>query len=726
MLFPHTAMLMDGKSNLSVWPAMLTVVAALICASPALRAQESSKSDTDAPEVEIPEEVVTYNAEFFARYKPNSALEMVRRVPGFQIDDGDDKRGFGAASGNILINDRYPSAKQDTASRILERIPASQVERIDLIRGRVRGIDLRSQSTVVSIILRDDIPATARWDLALRKTSTLSPWTVRGSVSVSDTWKSLEYNAGLVYRRFRSSESGVEDIFDPSGALREARLEEDFRRGNMSFANFHMLTSIGETLITVNTRFGTVEFVETLDSVAAPQAPDVQSDDFFVDTGDEQQFEIGADAERSLGSNLLAKAILLYTREDEDQTATQNRVDSAGALEFTRFADSNIVQSEAISRLEFDWAGWENHAVKFDIEAARNVIDAALVLTEDDGSGPVVVPVPGANTRVEEDRIEFLLNDTWFRGDLEIGYGIGGESSTIRQTGDATNERSFTFLKPNVYVAYSPTQERQTRLRVAREVSQLDFFDFVSSTVFQEDDLALGNPDLEPESTWVAELSEERRFGELGVFKITLFYHWISEVEDLLPLEALPPLNELFEVPGNIGSGERWGAELEATIPLDRLGLAGARLDIEGRLQDSKVTDPVTGEDRVLSGEGDVRKPLSLRNENRYAFGVDFRQDFEVARFAWGWNVRKRGNRFEYKVNELVEHEDGLEANVFVETTRWWGLKMRLAAENLTDFHQFRFRTIYTGERDLSPLDVIEIRDRTDGVRVVLTLAGSF
>jgi hypothetical protein len=236
--------------------------------------------------------------------------------------------------------------------------------------------------------LREDIPATVRWDLAVRKTADLSPLTVRGSVSLSDTWKSLEYNAGLVYRRFRSSESGVEDIYDPSGTLLEARLEEDSRHGDASFANFNMLTWIGETQITANTRFANIQFVETLDSVAAPEAPGVQSDDFFVDTGDEQQFEIGADAERRLGSDLIGKAILLYTRDDEDATSTQNRFDSAGALEFIRFADSNIVQSEAILRLEFDWAGWENHAVNFDIEAASNVIDAELVLTEDDGSGP--------------------------------------------------------------------------------------------------------------------------------------------------------------------------------------------------------------------------------------------------------------------------------------------------------------------------------------------------
>ena len=127
----------------------LGVIAAIAIACPEAAAQSGQ---TAAAGAEIPEEVVSYDAEFFVRYQPNSALAMVRRVPGFQIDDGDNKRGFGAASGNVLINDRYPSAKQDAASRILERIPASQVERIDVVRGQVRGIDLRAKSVVVSVM----------------------------------------------------------------------------------------------------------------------------------------------------------------------------------------------------------------------------------------------------------------------------------------------------------------------------------------------------------------------------------------------------------------------------------------------------------------------------------------------------------------------------------------------------------------------------------------------
>lgn len=699
---------------------LLTAAALIRCGVSAVQAEELGEPPVAAADAEIPQDVVSYDAGFFDRYQPNSALEMVRRIPGFQVDDGEDKRGFGAAAGNILINDRYPSAKQDKPSSILERIPASQVERIDLLRGQVRGIDLRGQSVVASVILREDIPATTRWDAAIRKNFNHSPVTVRGSISLSDTWKSFEYIAGLTYRRFRSQEIGPEEIFDANDVLTESRYEDSFLRGDEGSVNLNVLTWFGETMVSINTQIAQEQRSETLDAVSTPQAPGDQDDDFFVDDNDQKQVEFGADAERSLAPDLLAKAILLYTRFEDDTASQQNRFDSTGAQTLFRLAEGSLVESEAIARLEFDWARWKDHALKFDIEGARNVIDSELVQTVDTGSGPVEVPVPGANTRVEESRFDMLINDTWFRDVFEFDYGVGAETSTIRQSGDAINKRSFTFLKPRFSVAYSPTKQRQTRLRIAREVSQLDFSDFVSSTVFQDDDLALGNPNLKPESTWVVEFSEERRFGELSVVKLTLFYNWISDVEDLLPLSPE------FEAPGNIGDGERWGAELEATIPLDSLGLTGARLDIEARLQDSEVTDPVTGSDRELSGEGNVRKPLPFRDENQYAVNINFRQDIQANQVAWGWEVRKRGNRFAYRVNEFVEYEDAYEANVFFETTRWLGLKIRFEGLNLLDFEQFRYRTNYAGERDLSPIEVVEVRERTDGRRVLLTVSGSF
>ena len=343
-----------------------------------------------------------------------------------------------------------------------------------------------------------------------------------------------------------------------------------------------------------------------------------------------------------------------------------------------------------------------------------------MIQTVDTGGGPEIVPVPGANSRVEETRGDILIQDTWSFGNSKVEIGLGAEKSTITQSGDAEQKRSFDFIKPRAAYTYVASADRQTRFSIGRSVSQLDFNDFVSATVFEDDDLALGNPNLRPESTWAAELSEEWRFGELGALKLTAFHDWITDVEDLLPL------TEEFEAPGNIGDGRRWGVELESTLPLERFGLKGAKLDTKLRWQDSSVLDPVTGNDRVLTAAGGSSQDVVFRNENRYTVILDFRQDLEAARVAWGWRFAERAERPLFKVNELEIYDEGAQLNAFVETTRWWDLKISLTINNITDVIDTRDRSLYSGERELSPIDRTEIRTLTNGVRVILGFAGDF
>src|SRR5690606_8871041 len=77
-----------------------------------------------------------------APYRPAKALDMVKQIPGFRLDNGDGSRGFGAAAGNVLINLRRPAAKQDRPEDILRRTPAARVARIELIRAGTGGIDM--------------------------------------------------------------------------------------------------------------------------------------------------------------------------------------------------------------------------------------------------------------------------------------------------------------------------------------------------------------------------------------------------------------------------------------------------------------------------------------------------------------------------------------------------------------------------------------------------------
>ena len=667
-------------------------------------------------------DVVRYPASFFARYQPNSALDMLEQLPGFRLASSGELRGYGSDTGNVLINGRRPSSKRVTVPSILDRIPASQVDSIELIRGPVRDIELLGEPEVANVILLTDVPAAVRWIFTGYQNSDVSPSPWFSNISLSDRWGNIDYNGGLDIFRVVDSETNDEKIVDGSGSLTEERYETGNEKEFEANFDLSASTWIGDTLLTYSHQIGIQDGSEFFVSRRTPQAPGEATREEVIDgVSDEFQYEFGITVERALRPNLTGNLLVFYSQEDEDSIERQRSIDASGIQTAEKLKDTNQIEKEAILRTEFQWTGLPGHTIRFNLEGTYNQVANIQIQTEDTGSGPVPVIVPGASTTIDEYRGDLLLKDIWTIGDCELDYGLGVEVSELMQTGDPVVERNLTFLKPHAELSYTPDETRRTRFRLAREVAQLVFEDFISASLFADEDLELGNPNLRPETTWVTELGYEQRFGKESVFKVILFHHWIDDVQDLIPIT----LTE--EAPGNIGDGRRWGVEFEATAALDRLGLKNARLDINARWQDSTVTDPVTGEERVLSATiittstGDI-----FATDNEYVAIVEFRQDLEKARVAWGWDVTYEAELIEFKVNELDARDKDPDLNFFIETTRWLGLKLRLEFNNVLDMTVVRERDIYTGERSLSPLLRRQLQDRTNGREIGLSVSGSF
>ena len=69
-------------------PACLLIpIAFMVVATPA-QAQQVG----EAPAAQ------SYAADFFAPFNPVTAEDMIRRLPGFSLDGGDDRRGFAGAA----------------------------------------------------------------------------------------------------------------------------------------------------------------------------------------------------------------------------------------------------------------------------------------------------------------------------------------------------------------------------------------------------------------------------------------------------------------------------------------------------------------------------------------------------------------------------------------------------------------------------------------------------
>ena len=119
-------------------------------------------------------------------------------------------------------------------------------------------------------------------------------------------------------------------------------------------------------------------------------------------------------------------------------------------------------------------------------------------------------------------------------------------------------------------------------------------------------------------------------------------------------------------------------------------------------------------------------KYICANGRYEYVVVVDYRQDLEEQLLAWGWDVTFEAEFPVFKVNELDVRKKDPDLNLFVETTRWFGLKLRLEFNNVLDKTEARTRNIYAGERQLSPLLRRQLQDRTDGREIGLSLSGSF
>jgi outer membrane receptor for ferrienterochelin and colicin len=651
-------------------------------------------------------ETVVYQATFFATYNPVNALDMVNQLPGFRLINGGGSRGFGGNAGNVLINNERPSSKQDRVSELLSRIPADRVARIELVRGDTGSLAAGGQSVVANVILAEQDTASWAWSALIEQDTDKGDPEPGASLSVVTPVGDSRLAAGLELRHLYFA-NRAEETLEREGVTTEMREDAEATRGNSVEANASIETNWGELVSRVNAalQYESYDFVER----SARQAVESLNSPFNVDRfndRDEREMELGGDLQWQINADTSAKAIAVVTREWEDVLSGISN-DASNTTVRRQVADRSIRRAESIARLELDWSGWDAHFFELDTEIALNVLENQLTLAVDRGDGLNEVDVPGADSRVEEWRADMRLSDSWRLGRWTLEPAVAVESSEIRQSGPAGRERRFTFFKPSLGIVYAPRADSQSRLNLRRDVAQLNFFDFVSATNFGDDEINLGNPGLRPENTWVAELSHERRFGEVGVITGTAFYNRVEDLQDRLPVNGR-------DVAGNIGVGRRWGIELEATFPLDAIRLENARLDLDTRWQKSTVNDPVTGLERAFSWQP------------KFRLDAEFRQDLITSQTAWGLEAYYQEATTGYELSELDRRDDGVDLEFFIETTRFQGMKLGMVVQNLLDRRFGRDRLVYAGSRlDQLPL-YRELRDFRRGRSVVFTLSGNF
>ena len=551
------------------------------------------------------EQVARYGADYFAQYQVNTAMDMLGHVPGFTVDNGSMLRGYGGALGNVLINGTRPSSKTDALWEILSRIPATSVARIDIVSGAADGIDMQGQPTVANVILK----GTNTRSESLASTFYFEPDgeifpSAAGTFGMArgDQSLSLYFSAG-----------STPDLATGKGTRRTtyagstAPQDMTFATTGVSKTDTFKL-NYGQQLLG-----GKLQWNSTLNPTRYRFAGDYQSSSqvSVANVNKLDNIEHGLDYARALMSSLDLDLKGIYRLTDTHFTSNYGTDSSTSVYALASKAKETI----AVGQLA--WKPNRTLIIRAGYETAVNATDSSVQYSIDRQA----ISIPSAIVSVREDRSEAQLSSAWqAQPSLSLEAGLKVENSTLRQHSDTEAQKDFVYSKPRFLFSWFPASALEIRARVEREVSQLNFTDFVSSIALLDQVVTAGNPDLVPSKTWKSEGGIEYQ-GDKGAMMVTYSHSQITDVIDRVPIITK---SATYDAAGNIGEGTGDSLIWLGNIPTDTWGITGGIVKLTGTWKRSHVVDPTTLESRRLSGE----QPRAWR--------IEFSQDLPRYQTSWG------------------------------------------------------------------------------------------
>ena len=637
---------------------------------------------TQQPPIAAPtQRTTTYEAEFFAPYAPRTALDIARRVPGFNLDLGNvDVRGFAGAAGNVVINGVRPSSKAESLETTLSRIPARRVARVEVGAGDLYGADYSSRSQVLNIILSAEGGLDGNVTGSVRRlyTGTLVP---DGSASALIRSGASSINLSAGFNNVLNHEEGTDTLtFVPSGGPVEHRRKfNSYHDFNPYLSGSWALERASDKAMRVNARWSPGQFdLEQKNRVTPPNGP--QHDDSLIQDYDNSVFELGGDVTRPLAGGAI-KLVGLTTRRKRnnfDSYILRDGLREDGAVQVGGFEQTQKAKrGETIGRLTWTRQNLGGFSFESGGEAVLNTLDSNvdLFLVEEDGSR-TRIDLPIDSAKVKEKRGEAFVNvGRQLNPALRVDAGMRFEYSHLTVSGDATANRKLKFWKPSATIDWKPGGSWHTQFSIKRTVAQLDFFDFVTVAELSTDRVNAGNQNLQPQRAWEFRWTVDRPLLGEGLIKLDLGYDLVSMLQDRVLV--FDEEGNAFDAPGNIGTGKHYFAQLTVDAPLGRVW-QGLRARFNGTVRRTRVEDPISGEKRNFTGFFPD-----------WEWNVDVRRD--AGAFSYGFSIFDR-DRFtffrtdEFDVNfngapgftAFLEHRPGPRTSVTLDVQHIFGKRNRL------------------------------------------------
>lgn len=674
------------------------------------------------------EPVLSYDSEFFQRFEPLTAGDALKRVPSVTFlsdvieSDGARLRGLPPGYTQILINgEKVPGSNADR-SFFLDRIPAELIDRVEIVRSSSARRTGDAVAGTLNIKLRDGYELDGGYlragglyydDKELEPSvggvfgGALGP----GRFLIGANFQgrhnpkkkfSLRYddspenNPNFAVDDFNNREDQV-DTRDGKDYSFNATYDIKGDTTDFSLNGFYVHTDRTETERSFEYNHPT----NINGPIRATPPGNLTVDNANVATINQDNYSVnGKLAHRwSAGETSLKVG---YAYFDEDRFETEYEVEFDRAL--PRFTGdqtlTGITDKEFSVRLEHEIALGEG--TKLLVGGLWQDKDRATAITEAPRDrynltaanrqgydqftrnptefvrpfGAFVPAVGGINT-IEEKRLDgFVL----IEGDMP---GVKWEAGVRYETTDLTIvdltppatriDNDYEKLLPSASVKIDVGARGRVTASIAR-TSRRPEFNFISPARLDAelgDNDLLGNPLLDPETAWGADLGFEQRLGRAGIAGINVFYRKVNDLIELTNtgVTGSEGAGTFVYQPQNIGDGKVWGIEFDLSTDLGFVGLPDTGVFGNISWLDSKIVDEFG------------KRRFNGQSEYVYNFGVI--QDIPSVGAAFGATYRKQGGAFDRTVGEEIFTSYGADLEIFVEKRFGKSFTIRAVGSNL-------------------------------------------
>ncbi|RYY37488.1 MAG: TonB-dependent receptor [Sphingobacteriaceae bacterium] len=569
-----------------------------------------------------------------------SATDLLSNVPSVQVDVDGNVNLRGSNNVRVLINGKPSALTGSNVSDILQSIPASSIENIEVITNPSSKYDPEGQSGIINIILKKN----ARLGFSGSVSGTVgNQETYNGNISLGYQTEKFNIFTNYSYRRGKRIGNGYNNrqTFIDADTLFQNQTSNQsfvFNSHNVRAGIDYNLASKTTLSLSGNINTRTRDRLQSGNTIQYQQLgmPTQQTVQDNQSTSDGTNVDLNLDFTQKFKrpQEELTANIGYSTGDDDDYDYFKTYYDNYESLLSSRFFQNNYTKD-----IEHNWNLQADYVLPFADKKGRFEAGYRSTLNKNDNDYLVDTAYNGGLfTRDLTQTNRFIYNEyvhalyaNYQRqfGNFGLQVGVRLEDANIRTTlidsanSNLQNKQDYFRVYPSVFLSQKLTDAQTLQLSYTRRVSrprqrQLSpFLDRSDPFNYQQ-----GNPTLQPEDTHSFEFSyinywksltltsslyyrlTNNNFQRLSIAldstrTLTRFENVNSATNAGYELIAKMNFSNTFDLTGNVNvyyrqidgdealglretSGYAWNANLTANYkPIKKLGLQG-RFDYQG------------------------------------------------------------------------------------------------------------------------------------------------